>query len=354
MHVETKEVQHLFNISKRSNQFRLSGDGRMMMNANCGGQAMFDLPEADSLVAEGGNPYTIPVDCSKHWNDGGNKISSSGCGISFSPSGAFIVANNDPGHTRISVSSIDPDTRRVEQIMLANWEDWNAWAIDPSLEWTDIRQKKASNGTYYMDTTTYAAGVGISTLSNWSANSDKWTASITGWPREGRWLAEGSNVQSWNWERKECMPVTHYPAMRDTARSKGVAFVAFHGDFWLSAPEADIAPGYIDDFHDRANYQISETDTEVNPYPLAVDRRDFAHKRQYNSHLQSGSRLFITNEANERITVEIFDAGGRTLQRINSSQSSIRLPRSSLSNGLNLVRITAGTKMSLLRNLVIK
>ncbi|MBD3344638.1 MAG: hypothetical protein GF401_06215 [Chitinivibrionales bacterium] len=345
VNVHTGDAQHIVDMSETSNQMQLCADTKLMMGSYGDNVTMFRMPDADSLVAAGGNPVTLSSDLSKKWNEGGNLVSTGGCGIGISPSRMFYLANNNGWHTRVGINRIDTITFETLEYPGAgddgnvDWTLWDSWAVDTSLK----------NPIYDEDNHVYrdvyqSTGTGNSTLGGWSANSDYWTCTFTGWAPQGRDMENGSNLLTFNWIREESMNLTRHPCEYDTINNPdGDVAVVWHGDFFVTDPVEDIASGYIDDYNNAASFHIEGTDTEIIdrvavhlPRPRRTARPGFGISPDI-----GGGRISIPLEGKGIKTVKVFDCSGKLIFKHSTSESYITIPESVFSSGINVIRIVS-------------
>ncbi|MBD3322505.1 MAG: hypothetical protein GF350_15490 [Chitinivibrionales bacterium] len=348
VNVHTGDARHIVNMEETSNQMQLCADTKLMMGSYGDNVTMFRMPDADSLVAAGANPVTLASDLSKPWNEGGNLVSTGGCGIGISPSRMYYLANNNGGHSRVGISKIDTVTFEISGTDIGDggnvdWNLWDSWTVDTLLKNQIYDDKNHVYRDAYQST-----GTGNLTLGGWSANSDYWTCMFTGWAPQGRDMDNGSNLLTFNWTREQCMNLTRHPCEYDTINNPdGRVAIVWHGDFFVTDPVEDIADGYIDDFNNASSFHIEGTDTGVIDRVAArlpQIRRRSVRRHSFDSRT-SGGRVSIPLASGGRKTIQIFDCSGRSICAFTTSELTVAIPRSTFSFGVHVVQVTAGDKV---------
>ncbi|MBD3344157.1 MAG: hypothetical protein GF401_03740 [Chitinivibrionales bacterium] len=333
VHVQTGDAEKVVEFSSSGNQIQLSGNVKLANTSLCSGDwSIIQLPELGGGVQN--------VTC-------GNTIfeNGSGCGLGISPSGVHTIHNNNGFHSRVAVGKIDTVTWTWQQDRSVGEDGnidhimWNSWSVDTLLK----NQVYDDKNHVYRDGIYQTIGGGNLTIGGWSTNSDYWALMYCGWSPQGRDFEDGSNIIAMNWQKEKTLNLTRHPCKYDTINNpEGYAEKAWNGDFWISAPVEDIAPGYIDDYNNRDSYEIDGTDIEV---ASLFDRFDPAND-------QAGLRGAVVQKSNRglkiqlpqkgKYLVEIFDARGRMERRIHCESTTI-IPLKSLKPGVKLVNISNGT-----------
>ncbi|MBD3322428.1 MAG: hypothetical protein GF350_15105 [Chitinivibrionales bacterium] len=331
--VETGESQHIADVSRTSNQFIMPGSAKIVIGAYGSDGALFRLPNADSLVDAGGNPVTIT-------NFQGH---TGGCGHGIAPSGIHTINNNNGYHSRIAVRTMDTTTWTSQQDASfgnnGNIDNimWDLWAVDSCLMNQIYR-----NGSY-MDRWQVIGG-GNLTLGGWSANSDRWACMYTGWAPEGRDMIDGANVVGINFYEEKTLLLTHNACEWDTVNNPdGHTEIAWNGDFFITSPQEDIAPGYIDDFLVRDSYHIEGTDRETGDFPVTVDLPTHSSGISKDLIIRKAGNLLVGIPAGRSGIVTLADPLGRIVFRAPVQQASpVVIPGSCMNRGVYAVKLTYG------------
>ncbi|MBD3343654.1 MAG: T9SS type A sorting domain-containing protein [Chitinivibrionales bacterium] len=337
VNVQTGDRQHVASTSAQSNQFQLSGDAKILIGAYQGDGAWTRLPNADNISSS----QTI-----SQWHD-----YVGGCGHGISPSALYCINNNNGYHSRVAIHNVDTVNMSISQDQTVGvdgnvgaiwmggdsmWYMWDDWALDSSL----INEIYDNDNGIYVGRQQVIGG-GNLTLGGWSCNSDHWALMVTGWAPEGRDCSNGANIIGLNFIREQTMPFSHNYCEFDTINNPdGIAYIAWHGDIWISDPVEDIAPGYIDDFNNRDTYTIDGTDTEIDPRMNALwENVGVKDCRGIKINKSSSDGLTLSLSERKNVRIEVYNGLGKLIYSRKIQSQQIRVSRSILHRGVNMITV---------------
>ncbi|MBD3320416.1 MAG: hypothetical protein GF350_04890 [Chitinivibrionales bacterium] len=146
------------------------------------------------------------------------------------------------------------------------------------------------------------------------------------------------------------MNLTRHPCRFDEVNNPdGIVYVTPHGDFWVSDPIEDIAPGYIDDFRNRASYTIDGTDTElemrVNTLMPDIAGRGRIHRMFDVSNISRGRDIVLNFGDKINKSIKIFNCNGQMIFSASVPADRISIPSSVLGRGVNVIYVTKNNEI---------
>ncbi|MBD3343598.1 MAG: hypothetical protein GF401_00895 [Chitinivibrionales bacterium] len=335
VNVHTGEVQNVLTFPP-THIWHISGDTRWMASAHCR-IGLHRVPDVDSLIANDAAPAALSYDCAD-WNDGGNRIFNDGCGQSVSINGRYIYYNNSNIHENVRFTAIDSATGEATRAYDFNKWDWNDWAVDTTTySFCDI---DPSTGQCAEWKPVEYIGCQLHTLSDWAVNSEKWTCMTLGWGGMGRYMEDGGNIVTMNPEQEKSLLLTNHPPKNDSINNPdGDVRKVWHGALWISAPEEDIAPGYMEDILNRDSYHIEGTDSLAGQIPITipVEISEVAGKGCLSRAKDNTWTIILPHEG--RYTAKVYDARGKQVSQVNGFGSRAIVPAGRLAAGIHFALI---------------